>query len=175
MGTFCYKVFLYIDIRYIRYICVISFVIINGRQINSIWKNNKIPRNNIIVDGSYETVDQALILEKIFPLYWRWLSAMKLTKWAHKWDCDNFSEAFRVFSTGYYAANINSNADTIAIGIIHYMSNSRNENGTEGPHAINIAISAENNLITPLFLEPQNGKIITLKPEEYQSIWLLYI
>jgi len=150
-------------------------VIINGGQINSIWKNRQIPRNNIIVDGTYETVDKTLILEKIFPLYWRWLSAMRLTRWAHKWDCDNFAEGFRVFATGFFAANMDSNADSIAIGMIHYMSNSRNENGTEGPHAINIAISMENNILVPLFLEPQNGKIITLKPEEYNSIWMIYI
>lgn len=150
-------------------------MIIQARQINSIWKNDRIPRNNIVVDSTYETVDANLIIEKIFPLYWRWLSAMKLTRWAHRWDCDNFSEAFRVFATGYFAANMDSKADTIAIGMIHYMSNSRNENGTSGPHAINIAISMENNVLIPLFLEPQNGKIITLKPEEFNSIWTFYI
>jgi len=150
-------------------------VIINGNQINSIWKNRPIPKKTIIVDETYETVDRNLILEKIFPLYWRWLSAMTLTRWAHKWDCDNFAEGFRVFATGFFAANMDSNADSIAIGMIHYMSNSRNENGTEGSHAINIAISMENNILVPLFLEPQNGKIITLKPEEYNSISMFYI
>jgi hypothetical protein len=150
-------------------------MIIQGSQINTIWRNRPAPRNNIIVDATYETVDKALILEKIFPLYWRWLSAMRLTRWAHKWDCDNFAEGFRVFATGFFAANMNSNADSIAIGMIHYNSNSRNENGTQGPHAINIAISMENNTLMPLFLEPQNGKIITLKPEEYNSIWMIYM
>ena len=150
-------------------------MIIQGGQINTIWRNRPAPRNNIIVDATYETVDKSLILEKIFPLYWRWLSAMRLTRWAHRWDCDNFAEAFKVFSDGFFAANIDSNAEALAIGMIHYNSNSRNENGTEGPHAINIAISMENNTLTPLFLEPQNGKIITLKPEEYNSIWMIYM
>jgi len=150
-------------------------MIINGNQINTIWINRPAPRNNIIVDATYETVDKALILEKIFPLYWRWLSAMRLTRWAHRWDCDNFAEAFKVFSDGFFAANIDSNAEALAIGMVHYMSNSRNENGTQGPHAINIAISMENNTLMPLFLEPQNGKIITLKPEEYNSIWMIYM
>jgi hypothetical protein len=150
-------------------------MIIQGNQINTIWRNRPYPRNTIIVDGTYETVDKNLIIEKIFPLYWRWLSAMRLTRWAHKWDCDNFAEGFRVFATGFFAANMDSNADSIAIGMVHYMSNSRNENGTQGPHAINIAISMENNILVPLFLEPQNGKIITLKPEEYNSIWMIYI
>jgi hypothetical protein len=150
-------------------------MIIQGSQINTIWRNRTPPRNTIIVDGTYETVDRNLIIEKIFPLYWRWLSAMRLTRWAHKWDCDNFAEGFRVFATGFFAANMNSNADSIAIGMIHYNSNSRNENGTQGPHAINIAISMENNTLMPLFLEPQNGKIITLKPEEYNSIWMIYM
>jgi hypothetical protein len=150
-------------------------MIIQGSQINTIWRNRPAPRNNIIVDATYETVDKALILEKIFPLYWRWLSAMRLTRWAHRWDCDNFAEAFKVFSDGFFAANIDSNAEALAIGMVHYMSNSRNENGTQGPHAINIAISMENNTLMPLFLEPQNGKIITLKPEEYNSIWMIYM
>ena len=43
---------------------------INGGQINSIWRNRPAPRQNIIVDGTYETVDKNLIIEKIFPLYW---------------------------------------------------------------------------------------------------------
>jgi hypothetical protein len=150
-------------------------MIIQGRQMISMWRNRPPPRNNIIVDGTYETVDAQLLQDKIFPLYWRWMSSMRVTKWAHKWDCDNFSEAFRVFACGYFYNTIESAADSIAIGIIHYNSNSREENGTQGPHAINVALNFENGLVTPIFIEPQACKIINLKEEEYQSIWLLYI
>jgi hypothetical protein len=150
-------------------------MIIQSREMVNIWKNRLMPRNSIIVDGSYETVDIPLLQDKIFPLYWRWMSSMKVTKWAHRWDCDNFSEAFRVFACGYFYNSIESTADSIAIGIIHYNSNSREENGTQGPHAINVAINKVDGIITPIYIEPQACKIINLKEQEYQSIWTFYI
>lgn len=150
-------------------------MLINSNQINTIWRNRPRPRSSIIVDGTYETLDKAIILNKIFPLYWRWLSMIKLTKWAHKWDCDNFAESFKVFSGGFFAANVESQAEAYAVGVIHYVANSRNEDGRKGGHAINIALTIENNQIIPLFIEPQNGMILTLTPEEYNSIWMIYI
>ena len=150
-------------------------MIINSNQINTIWRNRPTPRNNIIVDGTYETLDKAVILDKIFPLYWRWLSMIKLTKWAHKWDCDNFAESFKVFSDGFFAANVESEAEAYGIGMIHYVANSKSENGKKGGHAINIALTIENNQIIPLFIYPQNGMILTLTPEEYNSIWMIYM
>jgi hypothetical protein len=150
-------------------------MLINRNEINSIWINRSPPRNNVIVDGTYEIVDKALIIEKLFPLYWKWLSAMKLTKWLHKWDCDNFSLAFKLFSDGFFATNIDSEADSIAIGMIHYIAERKAEDGKSGSHAINVAISLENNTLIPLFIEPQNGQIIPLSSREYNSISMIYI
>jgi len=141
------------------------------------WTNNglKIPKNIAVSDQTYFLPTLDMVTKEIFPKYWQWLASLKLTRWVHKWDCDNFAEAFHVFACGYYQQQIESNAEGIGIGIVHYKAMRRAENNTTGGHAINTLILNNNNNIQVAFLEPQNGKILDLNQQEKDSMWLLYI
>jgi hypothetical protein len=141
------------------------------------WTNNglKIPKNIGVSDQTYFLPTLDMVNQEIFPKYWQWLASLKLTKWVHKWDCDNFAEAFHVFACGYYEQQIESNAEGIGIGIVHYKAMLRAENNTTGGHAINTLILNNNNNIQVAFLEPQNGRILNLTQQEKDSMWLLYI
>jgi Agglutinin C-terminal len=141
------------------------------------WTNNglKIPKNIAVSDQTYFLPTLDMVTKEIFPKYWQWLASLKLTKWVHKWDCDNFAEAFHVFACGYYDQQIESNSEGIGIGIVHYKAILRAENNTTGGHAINTLILNNNNNIQVAFLEPQNGRILNLTQQEKDSMWLLYI
>jgi len=141
------------------------------------WNNKglKIPKNIAVSDQTYFLPTLDMVTKEIFPKYWQWLASLKLTKWVHKWDCDNFAEAFKMFSCGYYQQQIESNAEGISVGIIHYKALLRAENNTRGGHAINVIFINNNNNLDIIFIEPQNGKILNLTEEEKNSIWLLYV
>ena len=144
-------------------------------------QNNKIPKNFVLSDLDYFCPTIDIVQNELFPKYWKWLQSLKLTKWMHKWDCDNFADAFKLFACGYYEQVIESDANGIAVGVINYMANSKAENGLQGGHAINIVYidnkkndDGTNNFY-PLFIEPQNGRIYNLSQEEFDSIWTVYI
>lgn len=150
---------------------------LNGRDmLSTVWAGRRPPKDAVICDDSYFLPSESLITEEIYPKYRQWLTTMKLGKWYHKWDCDNFAEAFKVFANGYYFNVIESNAESIAIGIIHYMSEARAENNIRGAHATNVFFTFdENNILVMKVLEPQNGRIFTLSEQEFNSIWVIYI
>ena len=140
-----------------------------------------IPKNFVISDTNYFCPTIDMVRNELFPKYWTWLQSLKLTKWVHKWDCDNFADSFKLFSCGYYEQNIESDANGIAVGVIHYKANSKAENGLQGGHAINIVYIDDgknddgSDNFRPIFIEPQNGKIYNLSQEEFDSIWTVYI
>lgn len=138
-------------------------------------KGLKIPRNIAVADQNYYLPTLEQVQNEIFPKYWQWLGSLRLTRWVHKWDCDNFAEAFKMFSCGYYQQIIESQADGISVGIIHYKALLRAESNTRGGHAINVVFINNNNNLDIIFIEPQNGKILNLTQEEKDSIWLLYV
>lgn len=146
------------------------------------YNNNQIiPKNFCISDTDYFCPTIDTVKDELFPKYWNWLQSLKLTRWVHKWDCDNFADAFKLFCCGYYEQVIESPANGIAVGVINYKANSKAENGLQGAHAINIIYidNKENkgrtNNFYPIFIEPQNGKILKLSQEEFDSIWTVYI
>jgi len=141
------------------------------------WNNKglKIPRNIAVSDKTYFLPTLDMVNKEIFPKYWQWLKSLKLTKWVHRWDCDNFAEAFHLFACGYYQQQIESNSEGIGIGIVHYKAILRAEDNTSGGHAINTLIVNDNNNLQVVFLEPQNGRILNLTQQEKDSIWFLYI
>lgn len=151
--------------------------VLNGPDIlKTIWSGKRPPKDAVISDASYYIPEESLMRDVLYPNYKSWLATMKLGKWYHKWDCDNFSEAFKVYANGYYFNVIESNAESIAVGFIHYMSQARAENNIRGAHATNVFFTFDdsNNLIMKV-IEPQNGRIFSLTEEEFNSIWLVYI
>ena len=158
-------------------------MIIQNKQLLLPFYNNNsiIPKNFVISDTNYFCPTIDMVRNELFPKYWTWLQSLKLTKWVHKWDCDNFADSFKLFSCGYYEQNIESDANGIAVGVIHYKANSKAEIGLQGGHAINIVYIDDgknddgSDNFRPIFIEPQNGKIYNLSQEEFDSIWTVYI
>jgi hypothetical protein len=145
------------------------------------YNNRKLPRNFIISDQNYFCPNKKFVFEELFPKYWSWLNVLKLAKWEHKWDCDNFADAFKLFSCGYYSQNIESDAEGIGIGVINYMANIRAEDKSAGGHAINIIYiqnesqSDQIDNFDIIFFEPQNGSELKITEQEFDSIWTVYI
>ena len=151
-----------------------SDIIYGKNIILSLWKNKTRPRF-VVCDTTYWIPAEDNIKE-IYSLYRNWLTTMKLGKWYLKWDCDNFAEAFKVYADGYYFYNINSNAESIAIGFIHYTAKARAEGGGRGEHATNIFLTRKpDGEIVLKGFEPQNGLIFNFTQPELDSINLFYI
>lgn len=155
-------------------------------SLNDLYKpwilgNLPLPKNFVTSDKDYFCPTRDMVLNEITPKYWQWLSSLKLTKWVHRWDCDNFADAFKLFSCGYYEQVIESQANGIAIGVINYLADSRAEDNRRGGHAINIIYvnDGKNDDGTDhfdiMFLEPQNCKQKYLTQAEFNSIWTVYI
>lgn len=154
---------------------------ITDKDLYKPWENSeKLPENFSVADADYFCPTLDMLNNVLFPKYWKWLTSIKLTKWMHKWDCDNFADAFKLFCCGYYDQVIESDAEGIAVGVIYYNAIAKAESGA-GPHAINIIYIDEgknpdgSNIFYAAFIEPQNGKILPLTKEELESIWTVYI
>lgn len=157
-------------------------MIIKANDLYAPWANSpKLPNNFAVSDPTYFCPTEDMVMKEIFPKYWKWLGSMRLTKWYHRWDCDNFADAFKLFACGYYFNIIESEARGIAIGTMWYNANQRAEDGIKGGHAINIIYVDDGknddgtDAFRPMFLEPQNSKIYQLSQEEFDSIWMVYI
>ena len=156
-------------------------IISNQDLLIPFYNNNALPKNFVISDSNYFCPTKELVINEIFPRYWKWMQSLKWSRWVHRWDCDNFADAFKLFSCGYYEQVIDSSANGIAIGVINYMANQRAEDGIKGGHAINTIYAQDQknddgtDNFNLLFLEPQNGKFYNLTQEEFDSIWTVYI
>lgn len=150
---------------------------VNAELVIKAWvdKGYNIPRNIAVSDQNYFLPTIQQVQNEIFPRYWQWLSSLRLTKWVHRWDCDNFAEALKLFTCGYYETTIDANAEGIGVGIVHYKAGARAEDGSGGGHAINTFFVNNNNNIDVIFIEPQNGSILNLSKPELDSIWFLYL
>lgn len=133
------------------------------------FDKNKIPKNFVIGDKTYFCPTKDMLMNEIYPKYRNWLTTLKLFKWSHKWDCENFADAFKVFASGYYQQTIESEADGISIGVAFYIDPS------DGPHAINIIYLNNENQIEIIFLEPQNGNPIFFSDKKLSSIFFIYV
>jgi hypothetical protein len=141
-------------------------------------EKNFLPKNFIVSDKTYFIPTESLLNESIYPNFKIWLETLKLSKWEHKWDCDNFADAFKLFACGYYDQNIDSEAEGIAIGVVNYIANIRAEDGSKGGHAVNIFYTENSNgtiNLSTKFIEPQTGHIYTMTEDEFKSIWTVYI
>jgi len=139
-----------------------------------------VPKNFVTSDNNYFCPTRDMIQNELAPKYWKWLSSIRLTKWVHRWDCDNFADAFKLFCCGYYEQVIESTAEGIAVGVINYTTDKRPEGGGGG-HAINIIYVDDGKKddgtdnVGVLFFEPQNCQIKYLTDQEFNSIWTVYI
>jgi len=147
-----------------------------------LWKDGKpYPKRMVGSDVSYFCPTKEMVENELYPNFKKWLASLNLGKWYHKWDCDNFADAFKVFCGGYYFNHIESNAEGIAVGVIHYMAEARAESGVAGAHAINIIFLNEgknedgSDKLGCKFFEPQNGKLFDLTSGEFASISFLYV
>lgn len=152
-------------------------MIIQPNQLLDPWRSKNLPnpRNCVAGDSSYFCPTRELVQNDLYPNFKKWLGALNLGKWYHKWDCDNFSDAFKVFSNGYYFNTVESNAESIAIGIIHYVAEKRAESGIGGGHAGNLIYLNNANNIELSYFEPQNGRLYNLSDGEFRSISFLYV
>jgi hypothetical protein len=153
-------------------------MIIQPNQLLSEWRSKNLPnpRNCVAGDVSYFCPTRESVQNNLYPNFKNWLVSLNLGKWYHKWDCDNFSDAFKVFCDGYYFNHIESDAESIAVGIIHYVAERRAESGVAGAHAGNlIYLDNLSNGITMNYFEPQNGRLYDLSDGEFRSISFLYV
>lgn len=153
-------------------------MIIQPNQLLDQWRSRNLPnpRNCVAGDASYFCPTRELVQNDLYPNYKKWLAALNLGKWYHKWDCDNFSDAFKVFCDGYYFNSIESDAESIAVGIVHYVAEKRAESGVGGPHAGNIIyLDDGTNTVTISYFEPQNGRLYNFTDGEFKSINFLYV
>ena len=145
------------------------------------YNHKKLPQSFIVSDQDYFCPTDLMIKNEIYPKFTWWLRSMQWAKWKHRWDCDNFADAFKLFSCGYYESTIESTANGIAIGTMFYNANQKAEDGLKGGHAINIIDTEDEKNddgtenFKLLFFEPQNGQFYNLSEEEFNSIWVVYI
>lgn len=151
-------------------------MIIQDKELYLPWVNSpKLPENFAVADANYFCPKPDLVYNEIYPKYWQWMQSLKWTKWMHKWDCDNFADAFKLFACGYYEQNIDSEAEGMGVGVVWF--NAKDGEQNSYGHAINIIYihNEKNNGFYHIFLEPQNGKELILSKKEFDSIWLVYI
>lgn len=87
----------------------------------------------------------------------------KVGSYSRKNDCDNWARAYAQHAQDCHAMSHGSEAEALAVGEMFYTKASG-----EG-HAICVAIT-EQGLV---FLEPQNGQVITLSPSEILSCFFV--
>jgi len=150
---------------------------------------NRMPKNFTIADGNYFCPKIEYVQDVIYPAFKIWLISCGLDKWDYKWDCDNFADAFKLFSCAYHRLEMDDGIVGIGIGVINYrsrggMTSQTNLKKPKGRHAANIIYSEALQLdengqekfgFDMYFLEPQTGDIYDLTPEEFKSISTVYI
>lgn len=148
------------------------------------WENYNFPklRNLLIMDRNYYCPTEEYLKVNIYTEYKIWLQAQPIEKYdKKKWDCENYARSFKTFSDIYNLKHEDIKADGIAIGIIHYTSRSRAEDGTPGKHCANIVYinypgpDRFKKYIKPTFFEPQNGEFFEMTRQEYDSISFVYV
>jgi hypothetical protein len=88
-----------------------------------------------------------------------------VTKWDERFDCNHFAAYYVALAqTRFYIENFHAatRAQSLAVGVFWYHS-------TRGPHAIVCALTERG----AVFIEPQNGREITLTPAERASAFLV--
>lgn len=99
--------------------------------------------------------------------FWDWFQKTRwdlgLSKWTRKNDCDNFARAYAQAAQDCHSLT-SEDSDALAVGEFWY----HREKG--GAHAIVVAVTDQPGLT---FIEPQNGQILKLTEQEFQSCFFV--
>lgn len=159
-------------------------MLILNKDIYSSWPKDifKELKYVLTADRQYFCPTEELILETIYPQYTEWLKSYDINKWHKRWDCEQYSRSFKVFCDLYfYTSKVESRGSAIAVGLLHYFTNTRFESKKPGQHAVNIIYLDKGkkedgrNIIQPKFFEPQDGSFFLMTKKEYQSISFIYV
>lgn len=100
-----------------------------------------------ITDADYARPTTNYLLGKFYDFYRQWLSEHNLDVWKDRWDCDNFSSTFYVFSQMCHFKSARPEQG-IAVGELFYYQDAG------GGHAVNCAVTEKGFIL----IEPQTGK-----------------
>lgn len=78
-------------------------------------------------------------------------------------DCDDFADLFSTFARICHRRTSPDCGAALPVGILWYQS-------PMGYHAVNIALTSDHGLVV---IEPQNGNVLTLTPEQVASAQLI--
>ncbi len=134
-------------------------------------KDNKL----IVCDNDYWLPSRKFVENKLLPIYRSYIDTHKIV-YSNKFDCDDFSRYFCVFSQQLYInLVINKNMQAIAVADIHFVREMSilalvmNTTWTaDAKHAINMILLDD---LTVMFIEPQTGNEIKLTDKEKASIY----
>lgn len=131
----------------------------------------------IISDNTYWLPSRDYVSIRLLPNFIR----INTTKYSIKFDCDDFSEKFSIWTQEFYTKTVmNKNMESIAVCEIFYMKKIRPLNLRIGDtivelpwpvgsrHAINCIVLDDLSL---MFIEPQSGEEVTLSDDEIKSIY----
>jgi len=126
-------------------------------------------------DASY-AIPSSGYLRDTFPVWWREeLKARGLGTWDTVWDCDDFAWTLYTDLRWAHFRTRKSQAEGIAVGVIYYDAEAREEGGGGG-HAINVCMVDGEEV---RFLEPQRAArgmdpFIELGRSEIDSAWFVH-
>lgn len=113
----------------------------------------------ILSDATYATPTLAYLTGPFFRFFWNQRTNAGLMKWERKNDCDNFARAYAQCAADAHALTTAGTSEGLAVGEFDH------HKAGAGPHAIIVAFTDAGQV----FIEPQNGKQITLTPDEIAS------
>lgn len=111
-------------------------------------------------DGSYARVTNDWLFNKFTPWFIRDRKQRQLGTWSRKNDCDNAARTFCVLAQDAHV-NTDQPDEAVAVGEFCYIASTH----VQGPHAIVLAVTEDG----VVFLEPQDGRRLTLSPTEIQT------
>jgi len=125
-------------------------------------------------DANYCLYTENYIIGEGYKKFNNWLFNRNIIGWRHTFDCDNFAESFRVFLQIVHSKAMQkeknlSKKQSVAFGVIWF---TRDKGGG---HAINFFVTKEDDKLVVKYIEPQNGKLVSLSQKEKESIFFILI
>lgn len=112
-------------------------------------------------DSSYAKPTLEWLLGDFWSWYWECRIRLGLLNWNRRNDCDNFARAYSQYAADCHALTSGNDDEGLAVMEFWY----KRDQG--GKHAIVAAVTDKG----IVFIEPQNGKQITLTQQEIDSCY----